>query len=100
MAQRAIKWSLDALQDKIEIYSYWIQKNKSVEYPKKLEKLFDEVAEMASIFPETGKKTRIKNVRTHIIRNFKVVYLTKTTEIIILNIFDTHQNPERFLKEK
>lgn len=53
MAQRAIKWSLDALQDKIEIYSYWIQKNKSVEYPKKLEKLFDEVAEMASIFPET-----------------------------------------------
>ncbi len=33
MARRQVKWALRAIKDKMAIYEYWINKNKSVVYP-------------------------------------------------------------------
>ncbi|WP_165593569.1 hypothetical protein [Aequorivita soesokkakensis] len=46
MASREIRWTIRATQDKLAIYEYWTNRNKSILYAQKLEKLFNEVIKL------------------------------------------------------
>jgi hypothetical protein len=46
MASREILWTIRATQDKLAIYEYWTNRNKSILYAQKLEKLFNEVIKL------------------------------------------------------
>ncbi len=37
MASREIRWTIRATQDKLAIYEYWTNRNKSILYAQKLE---------------------------------------------------------------
>jgi toxin YoeB len=94
MASREIRWTIRAIQDKLAIYEYWTNRNKSILYVKKLENLFNEAVKVAAIYPTAGIKTAMTDVRIQIIKDYKIVYRIKEDLIEILTIWDTRQNPK------
>ncbi|MEJ1242501.1 hypothetical protein WBG78_30410 [Chryseolinea sp. T2] len=43
---KKIEWTAASLRDRVGIYRYWLERNKSDSYSEKLELLFDEAAEL------------------------------------------------------
>ncbi len=96
MATREIRWTIRAIQNKLSIFEFWTNRNKSTLYAEKMEKLFNEIVKISAIYPLTGIKTDISNVKIQIVRDFKIVYRIKEKYIEKLNVWDTRQNPKNF----
>lgn len=92
---RQIVWSLKAQEDRKEILMYWNQRNKSLEYSRKLNHLFKKAVNLISEYPEIGKLTNDKNARIKIVRNYLMIYEFNENQIMILNIWDSRQNPKK-----
>ena len=97
MAKQVI-WSLRAQADRKEILNYWRQKNKSNSYSQKLNELFKESVKILADFPQIGKMTNDVNTRIKIVKDYLIIYEEKQSEILILTIWDSRQDPEK-LKE-
>ena len=93
MAERTIIWSLRAINDKLEIYQYWIERNQSTHYAEKLERLFNKVMELTSIFPKAGTPTEIKSVRFRTVRDYKLIYRILVHSIEVITVWDNRRNP-------
>ena len=59
---RQIIWTEKAQNDRIEIFTYWNNKNKSVAYSKKLHELINDSLQLISKHPTMGKQTDRKDV--------------------------------------
>lgn len=94
MAKRVI-WSPDALNDKIDIYSYWNNRNKSKSYSRKLDRLFRDTIKSILKTPSLGRKTNVENVKRIIARDYFIIYEEKELTLDILRIWDTRQDPNR-----
>ena len=92
---RKIKWSKRSQLDRKNIFSYWNKSNKSTIYSTKLNKLFIESAKFISEFPRTGRLTNRKNVRIKFVSHFSLIYEYSESELRILTIFDTRQDPRK-----
>jgi len=92
---KEIVWTKKSIQDRYKIYLFWVKKNKSDVFSKKLEMLFKESAKFISEFPEIGVPTEIHNVKVKIIKDFKMFYLKEGDKVIILRVWDTRQNPKK-----
>jgi plasmid stabilization system protein ParE len=97
MAKRVI-WSLRAQNDKKEILDYWRQRNKSNTYSKKLNELFKESIKIILDFPQIGKVTDDTKARIKIVRDYLIIYEETETQIFILTIWDSRQDPEKLEK--
>jgi len=95
MAKQII-WSIRAHNDRIEILSYWIQRNKSKEYSKKLNKIFEDTAELISKHPNIGKQSELNNIRFKIVKDYFFTYRITLESIEILTIWDSRQDPNKF----
>ena len=102
MVKRII-WSKRAYNDRIEIFKYWNQRNKSTEYSKKLNELFKEAIKLISEYPKIGKSTENNSIRLKIIRDYLIIYeVDDSHQLLILAIWDSRQNPgklEKLLKK-
>ena len=96
MAKR-LKWATSAKIQRQEILDYWIKRNQSKIYSRKLNKLFNECAEMILLYPEIDIKIPNINCRKRLIRDFYFIYTITENEIEIVTIWDTRQNPEKLL---
>ena len=96
MAKRTVRWSERAINDKLMIFSYWIERNQSIAYPMKLENLFDDALETVAIFPLSGRSTEVENVRMVIVRNYKLVYRISKELIEVVTVWDGRRNPSDF----
>lgn len=94
MAKRIV-WSEDAVNDKIQIYSYWNNRNKSTIYSRKLDRLFKDTIKSINEMPSLGRKTNIENIKRIIARDYFIIYEESIFELTILRIWDTRQNPEK-----
>jgi toxin YoeB len=92
---RRIVWVFLAQNDRKEILAYWKEKNKSVSYSKKLDKLFREALKLIVKYPFIGKPTNKKNIRIKIVRSYFLIYEITTEEIVVLRIWDSRQNPKK-----
>ena len=92
MAKKII-WTQTAIQDRVRIYQYWSQKNKSNLFSEKLERLFNEAAVLLSEFSEIGMQTDFQDIRVKVIRNYKLFYQNHPDKIQIIRIWDSRQNP-------
>ncbi len=63
MAEKQIEWTRKAIQDRLEIYQFWLDRNKSDSYSKKLESLLGAAAKLISAFPEIGIQTDFPGIR-------------------------------------
>jgi len=97
MAKQVI-WSLRAQNDKKEILDYWRQRNKSNTYSKKLNELFKESIKIILDFPQIGKVTDDTKARVKIVRDYLIIYEETETQIFILTIWDSRQDPEKLEK--
>lgn len=95
MAKQII-WSRLAHSDRIQILEYWIDRNKSNVYSKRLNRIFEDIADLISKHRKMGKETDVKNVRIKIIKNYFFTYRETETTIEILTIWDSRQDPSKF----
>ena len=91
---KKIVWSKKALNDRQQILSYWRNRNHSDRYSIKLDQLFKEAIRIISEFPRIGKRTDVKDVRIKIVRDYFIIYEEAESEIRILTIWSSHQNPD------
>lgn len=97
MAKRVV-WTQRAQEDRKQILKYWLDRNKSSIYSRRLNSLFKQVVHLISNFPQIGKPTSDANARIKVVKDYLVIYQETDTQIYILTIWDTRQNPEK-LKE-
>jgi addiction module RelE/StbE family toxin len=97
MAKQVI-WSQRAQNDRKEILNYWKQRNKSSAYSKKLNELFKESIRIILDFPQIGKMTDDSKARIKIVRDYLIIYEETDTQIFILTIWDSRQDPDKLNK--
>jgi toxin YoeB len=97
MAKQVI-WSHKAQNDKKVILNYWRQRNKSNTYSKKLNELFKESIRIILDFQQIGKVTDDTKARIKIVRDYLIIYEETETQIFILTIWDSRQDPDKLKK--
>ena len=95
MARRLI-WSIEARNSRKSIFDYWNNRNKSKVYSRKLNLLFNTNLKILIQLPESGKPTFREDVKFIIVSHFEVIYKITPNEIVVLDIWDTRQNPKDF----
>lgn len=90
-----IVWSEIAKLDRKEIFTYWNNRNKSNEFSKKLNNLFNAHIDTLYLHPNIGKLTNKNNVRFLIVRDYLIFYEVTINQISILRIWDSRRNPEK-----
>jgi toxin YoeB len=95
---KAVVWSLRAQAERKQILEYWRHRNKSNIYSKKLNQLFKESVKIISDFPQIGKMTDDSNTRIKVVKDYLIIYEETETQILILTIWDSRQDPEKITK--
>jgi len=90
---RKIIWSANAKSNKTEILKYWVTRNKSNNYSKKLNLLFKEAINFISKNPGIGHLAIKENVRVKIVRDYLIIYEITLDSIHIHAIIDGRRNP-------
>jgi toxin YoeB len=98
MAKRLI-WTLEAQNNRIEIFEYWNNRNKSKTFSRKLNEILREHIHLILNHPEIGILSDIENIRLKTVRDYQIVYLETEKEIVILAIWDSRQNPNKLAKK-
>lgn len=98
MAKRYVIWTRTADIQFIGILEYWVNKNKSNTYSKKLVKLVSERTKQIAEQPLIFKATNVKDNRVASLGNFSIFYKFNDKEIIITAFWDNRQNPKKLLK--
>jgi plasmid stabilization system protein ParE len=70
---KKIKWTHASVRDRVDIYRYWLDRNKSDLYSEKLELLFNETANLIAKFPHAGTETNVPNLRIKVVKQFMMV---------------------------
>lgn len=94
MAKQII-WSLRAQQDKKDIFKFWLHRNKSNLYNKKLNQLFKKAILLISKHPYIGRPTDDASVRIKIVKDYLLIYEVTANSINILSIWDGRQDPSQ-----
>ena len=92
---KKIRWTTQSIIDRTNIYKYWLERNQSDSYPKKLELLFEKSAELIVNFPNIGIQTDYRNVFSKVVKEYKIFYRIESDEIQIIRVWDTRQNPDK-----
>lgn len=93
---RRLIWSIEARTSRKNIFDYWNNRNKSKVYSNKLNLLFKENLLIVSKLPEFGNPTKNDDIKFIIISHFEIIYQITEFEIVVLDIWDTRQNPDNF----
>ena len=100
MAKRKIVWSPEAKIEFIEILEYYLERNQSIEYSEKLENQVKKTLTKLQTNPFLGVKSQSSNIRVIIERVYLIFYSVTETQIQILSIMDSRQDPEKMPFEK
>ena len=95
MAKREIIWTKISEIQLQEILEFFLKRNKSGEYSRKLYKKFKTELKTVAKNPELGIKTRLDQIRGLIIEDYILFYEILDDRILILKVWDCRQNPER-----
>lgn len=89
-----IEWSRQSKIDRKEIFTYWNNHNKSKNYSRKLNYLFNKHIGTLYDHPEIGKPTDIKNLRFLIVRDYMIFYEYLPSIVSIVRIWDSKRDPK------
>ena len=95
MARRLI-WSVEARNSRKNIFEYWNNRNKSKVFSNKLNLLFNTNIQIVLKLPEFGHPTKNESDKFIIVSHFEIIYKITEKEIVVLDIWDTRQNPINF----
>ena len=103
MAKRIIKWTRTADIQYVGILEYWVKRNKSATYSKKLIKIVAKRTKEIAKTPLIFKEADYKDTRVTSLGNYSIFYKVTDEEILITAFWDNRQDPNkllRLLKEK
>ena len=96
---RQIIWTVSAQSERREILEYWVKRNKSKTFSRKLNKLIITALREVSKNPLISRKTDITDVRVKIVRDYLIFYEISPKSIFVLSIWDGRRdNANRVLK--
>lgn len=98
MAQLTILWTETAIRQRNYIFDYWIERNQSVTYVKKLNEKIKERTNLLKNNPDLGKTTNFKNTRAISLGHYSILYQKSDLKIIITGFWDNRQNPEKLFQ--
>ncbi len=98
MVRRNVVWTRTADIQLVGVLEYWVKRNKSNTYSKKLLKLVTERTSQIAQQPFLYKKTDFRATRVAPLGNFSIYYKVSDKEIIITAFWDNRQNPKTLLK--
>ena len=98
MAQRTVVWTRTADIQFAGVLEYWVKRNKSATYSKKLARLTSEKTFQIAKNPDIFEASEFKNTRVAPLENFSIFYKVTDTQIIITAFWDNRQDPEKLLK--
>ncbi len=98
MAKRNIVWTRTADLQFVGILEYWVKRNKSKNFSKKLLNLVTERTLQISEKPFIYKSTDFKDVRVASLKNFSIYYKVTDRQIIVTAFWDNRQDPKKLLK--
>lgn len=92
---KEVRWSVKADQDRLDIFDYWLNRNKSASYSIKLAKLFLERTEHIALYPDLGIPTNDPTIKIKIAKPYLIYYQIAEDHIKILTIWDSRRNPQK-----
>ena len=93
---RRLIWSVEARNSRKSIFEYWNNRNKSKAYSNKLNLLFNANLQIILKLPEFGLPTKNEVDKYIIVSHFEIIYKITKEEIVVIDIWDTRQNPITF----
>jgi toxin YoeB len=94
MVKRII-WSSKAEQIYSGILRFYVQRNGSKTYSRKLNIEVKKLVNLLLKYPFLGKKTSLSNTRVLIKGNYKIIYKIYPEELVIILFWDNRQDPEK-----
>ncbi len=98
MAKRNVIWTRTADLQFVGILEYWVKRNKSNSYSKKLVRLVAERTKQIAENPFIYKSTDFKDTRVASLGNFSIFYKVTDMQIIISAFWDNRQDPRKLLE--
>ena len=93
MAKYKIEWSIEARLDLIDILEFYINRNSSNSYSKKLNSKINRSLKLNTNNPLIGLKSQIESVRALITGDYQIVYEISDNIILIVMIWDCRRDP-------
>ena len=97
MAERKIIWTKTADIQFVGVLQFWLERNKSNTYSKKLLRLVTDRTKEIAKTPFMYKSTDFKDVRVASLGNFSIYYKITEKAIIITAFWDNRQDPRKLL---
>ena len=94
MVKFKIEWSIEARLDLLDILDFYVTRNKSTVYSKKLYSKIHKSTKLISKQPYIGTQTGIESVRALITGDFQIIYEILDKKIYISMIWDCRRDPE------
>jgi plasmid stabilization system protein ParE len=94
MAKRKIVWSSGAKLDLFKILDFYIKRNGTATYSRKLNSTIRGTLKLLVKTPDIGVQTDVQNVRNLPEGDYSIFYEIKPDRIEIITIWDNRQNPE------
>ena len=94
MSKYKIEWSNEARLDLIDILNYYIERNKSAAYSKKLNSKINNSVRLISKNPMIGLQTGIETVKALITGDYQIIYEILDKSILVVMIWDCRRDPE------
>ena len=97
MAKRTVKWTRIADIQFVGILEYWLKRNRSTVYSKRLIRIVSERTKQIAEQPFIYQPADFKNTRIASLGNFSILYKVTEKEIIITAFWDNRQDPKKLL---
>jgi toxin YoeB len=93
MVKFKINWSLEARLDLFNILEYYLNRNKSATYSKKLNAKMNQSVKLLSKNPFLGTRTTYDSVRAMVTGDYQIIYEIFDQMILIIMIWDCRRDP-------
>jgi plasmid stabilization system protein ParE len=93
MAKFKIEWSVEARLDLLDILDFYVSRNKSAVYSKKLHSRIIRITNLIAKHPFIGTQTGIETVRALITGDFQIIYEILDDKIYFSMIWDCRRDP-------
>jgi plasmid stabilization system protein ParE len=94
MAKYKIEWSIEARLDLLDVLEFYIIRNKSAAYSKKLYSKINKSIKLIAKNPLIGLQSQKDSVRALITGDYQIIYEIFDNIILIIMIWDCRRDPE------
>ncbi len=98
MVKRTVKWTRTADIQYVGVLEYWVKRNKSNRYSKKLIQEITKLTNQIVANPLAFKSVGFNDNRLAQLRHYSVIYQITDREIIVTAFWDNRQDPKKLVE--